>query len=60
MCSPMGRPRIIAPDGDTVHTTVRISETLAEELRREAEATGRSMGAVIRDRLQASTEARAS
>jgi len=56
----MGRPRTIAPDGDTVHTTVRISETLADELRREAEATGRSMGAVIRDRLEASTEARAS
>lgn len=56
----MGRPRIIAPDGESFQTTVRISETLAEELRREAEATGRSMGAVIRDRLQASTEARAS
>ena len=41
-------------------TSVRLSEMMAEELRREAEATGRSMGAVIRDRLETSTEARAS
>jgi len=50
----MGRPRTIAPDGEIAHVSFRLSADLADELRREAKATGRTMGAVIRDRLDQS------
>lgn len=50
----MGRPRTINPDGEIAHVSFRLSADLADELRRQAEATGRTMGAVIRDRLDQS------
>jgi hypothetical protein len=52
----MARPKTIAPEGTTRHLSVRVSDRLAALLRAEAEATGRSVGAVIRDRLEAMTE----
>lgn len=53
MYAVMARPRTIAPHGNTRLLTVRVSDDVAEALRTEAEATGRSVGAVIRDRLDA-------
>lgn len=48
-----GRPRIIAPDEPTVRVSAEVPVTVAEQLRTEAEAAGRSVASIIRERLNA-------
>lgn len=47
----MGRPRTINPDGEVSQISFRLPATLADDIRAEARDTGRSVGAVVRDRL---------
>ena len=47
----MGRPRTINPDGDVSQISFRLPAALADDIRAEARDTGRSVGAVVRDRL---------
>ena len=51
----MPRPRFVDPDGDTQRVTVLLPRTTVAEMRLEAERTGRTMSAVMRDRLERTT-----
>ena len=47
----MARPRTINPKGSTRRLSVVVSESVVQELRKEAEKQGKTLGAVVRERL---------
>ena len=48
----MARPRTINPRGKTRRLSVVVSEPLVNELKREAKKQGRTLGALVRERLE--------
>ena len=49
----MARPRTINPRGKVRRLTVTLAEPVAQHLEREAKREGKSLGAVVRERLGA-------
>lgn len=48
----MARPRSINPKGNTRKLSVRVADSVARELEKEAEKQGKTLGAVVRERLE--------
>jgi hypothetical protein len=47
----MARPKTINPKGSTRRLSVVVSETVVEDLEKEAKKQGKTLGAVVRERL---------
>jgi hypothetical protein len=48
----MARPRTINPKGNTRKLSVRVADSVARELEKEAIKKGKTIGAVVRERLE--------
>jgi hypothetical protein len=48
----MARPRTINPKGNTRRLSVVVPEPLVNELKREAKKQGRTLGSLVREKLQ--------
>lgn len=47
----MARPKTINPKGTTRRLTVVVSDSVAKDLEKEAKKQGKTLGAVVRERL---------